>query len=93
MHALLAPLAFYPHGILILRAYGFSGQKKLYLAVMLICYTLQIALDIWVYCFDTRPLPEPFYMRVGNTGCFPDYSDPDFMIRIGLTMLGSWQQP
>ncbi|KAF8647753.1 hypothetical protein AX16_006588 [Volvariella volvacea WC 439] len=83
MHGLLTPLAFFPHAILILRAYAFCGRKKLPLVVMLVCYSFQIALDIWVFCIDTRSPPESFNTRIGgDTGCFPDYSNPEVKIRI-----------
>ncbi|KAF8647732.1 hypothetical protein AX16_006567 [Volvariella volvacea WC 439] len=83
-HALLAPLAFIPHGIMLMRAHAFCQNKKTTLVIMLISFTAQVALDLWVYCVEPRFPSTNFRSVMGEMGCFPNYSDPAYKLRIGL---------
>lgn len=68
-----------------IRAYAFAGRKRAILILLSVCYAGLIALNVWVYCFRTTPLPRIWYTIVGNTGCFPNYMDKRVSTALGVS--------
>jgi len=89
IHILLAPCQIFPQGVMLMRAYAFSGRNKRVLLLLCLCYIGLIGVDIWVFCTQIAAPPPIFYLVVGRTGCFPDYGNGFMALRIGYSMLAS----
>ncbi|KAF9465540.1 hypothetical protein BDZ94DRAFT_323046 [Collybia nuda] len=89
IHVLLAPCQVFPQGVMLMRAYAFSGRNKKVLLLLCICYAGLIGVDIWVFCTHIAVPPTIFYLALGKTGCFPDYGDGFMALRIGYSMLAA----
>lgn len=71
---------------MVMRAYAFSGRNRWVLIPLATCYAGLLAVDIWAFCIDIKPIPPSFYTLIGGTGCFPNYGDQDTAEAIGVSI-------
>ncbi|KAJ7156886.1 hypothetical protein C8R43DRAFT_407421 [Mycena crocata] len=70
----LLPMQLFAPGVMLMRAYAFTGRNAKILVLLLAFYLALVAIDIWFFCIDVVPLPDITYEVLGGTGCFPDYT-------------------
>ncbi|TFK66849.1 hypothetical protein BDN72DRAFT_843712 [Pluteus cervinus] len=87
--ALFGPLNVLGPGVMLLRAYAFTGRSQPVLLLFLTCYTTLIAVAVWAFWAQTPPLPPEWYDDIGGTGCFPDYRRGVMALRFGVIRLVS----
>jgi hypothetical protein len=63
-----------PAGVMLMRAYAFTGRNIRVLVLLLVFYAALIGIDVWFFCFNVVTLPDLAYELLGGTGCFPDYA-------------------
>lgn len=61
-------------GVMLMRAYAFTGRSKIALCILCPCFAGLVAIDIWFFCIAVPTLPPAVYDILGYTGCFPDYA-------------------
>ncbi|RDB18497.1 hypothetical protein Hypma_000251 [Hypsizygus marmoreus] len=89
VHIILAPLQIFPQGVMLMRAYAFSGRDRRVLFLLCSCYVGLVGVDIWVFCTDITMLPKTIYILLGGTGCYPDYGKGFMGFRLGYSMLAA----
>ncbi|EDR01637.1 uncharacterized protein LACBIDRAFT_310756 [Laccaria bicolor S238N-H82] len=78
--------SYFNPAVMVMRAYAFSGRNRWVLIPLATCYSGLLAVDIWAFCIDIKPIPPSFYTLIGRTGCFPNYGDQDRADAIGYSM-------
>ncbi|KAJ7173682.1 hypothetical protein C8R46DRAFT_1215605 [Mycena filopes] len=87
--SVLLPMQIFGPGVMLMRAYAFTGASIRVLVLLLTFYATLVGVSIWFFCFDVRPLGDFAYEILDGTGCFPDYSAPHAAMRLVLTMCAS----
>ncbi|KAL0953972.1 hypothetical protein HGRIS_005131 [Hohenbuehelia grisea] len=73
VHCLLIPMQLCSQGVMLMRAYAFTGRNKIVLVLLGLCYFAAIGLNIWGLGAKMS-LPHGLFLALGRTGCFPDHS-------------------
>ncbi|CAA7265204.1 unnamed protein product [Cyclocybe aegerita] len=92
VHALQLPLQLFGQAVMVMRAYVFSERSNLVLAILLSGYGVLVGAVAYLFLTDV-PLPvhnpsSPVFL-LGKSGCFPDYSEKAFGLRIGLALVSA----
>ncbi|TFK75040.1 hypothetical protein BDN72DRAFT_605914 [Pluteus cervinus] len=89
INAIMTPFLFTAQGVMLVRAYAFTGRKPQILALLLVFYAILLGVDFWVFCDHYAPPPVAYYEAVGVTGCFPDHGSGELHFRLGLVKLAA----
>ncbi|KAJ7460785.1 hypothetical protein FB451DRAFT_1044987, partial [Mycena latifolia] len=72
-------------GVMLMRAYAFTGRSARILAILLTFYAGLVGTSIYSFIMSGVPLPDIAYEALGGTGCFPDYTAPHGGTRLVCT--------
>ncbi|TFK73476.1 hypothetical protein BDN72DRAFT_834598 [Pluteus cervinus] len=86
IHALNTPMKFLPEGVMLLRAYAFSGKSRGALSVLLVLYITLLSVTIWVFCTPTPIHDQSTFEAYGGLGCFPNYAVDIIGTRLGVLL-------
>jgi len=86
VNIILLPMQFFAQGVMLMRAYAFTGRSKIALCILCPCFAGLVAIDIWFFCIAVPTLPPAIYDILGYTGCFPDYAIANGNMRLVIAM-------
>ena len=72
---------------MVMRAFAFAGRDLRVLILLGLCYLVVVGLNIYIFCINAVFLPRELYYILPRTGCFPDFGDEGFAIRLGVSLL------
>lgn len=70
-------------GVMLLRAYAFSGRRTWCLISLLICFIAVCGSSTWAL-YDGKNLPDFYYQFLGKAGCFPYYGGGEMSLKLGV---------
>ncbi|KAJ3515225.1 hypothetical protein NLJ89_g1893 [Agrocybe chaxingu] len=87
-----SPQQLFGQAVMVMRAYVFSERSPIVLAILLSGYGALVGAVTYLFLTDV-PLPilnpsSPMHL-LGKSGCFPDYSEKSFGLRIGLALVAA----
>lgn len=74
---------------MMMRAYAFTSRNRQTLILLGLCYTVLVAINIWVFCIHIN-IPLELYAVLKRTGCFPDYGEGFMAKRIGVSIIRAY---
>ncbi|KAJ7777372.1 hypothetical protein B0H16DRAFT_955814 [Mycena metata] len=80
------PMQILAPGVMLMRAYAFTGRSVRVLVFLLSFYTALVGIAVWFFCFSIVPLSSITFEDLGGTGCFPDYTRHGGTGRLVLTI-------
>ncbi|KAJ6561111.1 hypothetical protein DFH09DRAFT_1316232 [Mycena vulgaris] len=84
--SLLLPMHIFGPGVMLMRAYAFTGRSVRILVFLLTFYAGLVGISILFFGISVASLPDIAYDLLGGTGCFPDYTVPNAGTRLVLVM-------
>ncbi|KAF9466499.1 hypothetical protein BDZ94DRAFT_172345 [Collybia nuda] len=71
LYAFLIPFQLCAQGVMVVRAWAFTGRTRAAFFVLVIAYAILSALELWVFATGVSPVdPSPITNIIGQTGCF-----------------------
>lgn len=89
VNILLLPTQLFAPGVMLMRAYAFTGRSLRILAILLFFFAGLVGVSIYNFGMSGIPLPYTTYEILGGTGCYPDYTRPHAETRLLLSLGGS----
>ncbi|TEB21960.1 hypothetical protein FA13DRAFT_1799296 [Coprinellus micaceus] len=89
VHILLFPYQCFSQGVMLMRAYAFTGRDRRVLMLLCTCYAILLGVNFWAFCTHLSMPPPEYFLFLGPMGCFPNYGSGVMAIRIGLSMLAA----
>ncbi|TFK66867.1 hypothetical protein BDN72DRAFT_128912 [Pluteus cervinus] len=85
--ALFIPLYLFPHVVMLLRAYAFSGRRKWILVLLSLCF--MALCTVTVYAFYTAQVMPTYWYQLsgGKTGCYPSLWPSNILQRLAICIM------
>lgn len=69
---------------MLMRAYAFTGRKKVTFVVLFSCYLTLVGVTIWGFCANLE-VPYQFFEAFGLSGCYPQRTSQIPILSAGVS--------